>query len=97
MTHSRAMKFFGDLLPESVIYSPRHKAESYVDEELLEVIWDAFNGRGKRAAKTVSKSNVDEYLIPQTEDEYVDWDAEIEEALKAIRCGRSDRGIERYR
>lgn len=81
--HSRAIRFFGDIVPIERINAPYEKPKSAVDEGLLEVLWDALNGRGKRAARKVKRCKVsDEYYL-HPEDAYaVDWNAEIEKALE---------------
>lgn len=70
MSKSRAKKFFGDILSEEVIMNPRQKVDA-VDYDLInEIMWDAFNGRGKRASKPVE---VDETARLYTEDPEIDY------------------------
>lgn len=89
MVSDRARKFFGGIVSEERMDADL-KMVDRVDwdlvNELNEVLWDAFNGRGKHAAKKVKKSKVaDEYFI-HPEDRYVvDWNEEIERALMEVK------------
>lgn len=86
MTHARTIRFFGDIVSADRINNPPVKTESAEklenDAALAELMWDALNGRGKRAAEPVKEDRVSVIYFEPVEDQYVDWDAEIEEALK---------------
>lgn len=89
MTHERTIRFFGDIVPEARIISPaprRIPAEVETDEELMAIMWEAMNGRGKRAAAPVAEDRTAMIYYAPVEDEYTDWDKEIEEALKEARA-----------
>ena len=63
MTHERAHKYFDGIVSAERIDAPRAipVKEEPIDE-LLEVVWDALNGRGKRAAAEVVEYELaDEY------------------------------------
>ena len=81
---SRTEKFFGDIISPERIRSPRpKKLEPCEDEELLEVLWDAFNGRGKRAAEPVEADAVADLYDKPIEDEYI-ADEEAEQMLEEM-------------
>lgn len=85
MMSSRAKRFFGDIVSEELV-EKNEKMVCIVDYDLInEVMWDAFNGRGKRASKPVKKFELadDYYLHP--EDDYVNWDEEIEKVLAEVK------------
>lgn len=83
MNHNRALKFFAGIVPEDKIINPK-PVDSTIDPVLEEILWDAFNGRGKRAAKKRKKSKLaDEYII-KPEDDYLDIDTAINEILNEI-------------
>ena len=88
MAHERAERFFGDMVSHERIHKPyEKKTEPVVDEALLEVIWDAFNGRGKRASKKNKTSQIaNEYYIHPEDIYCVDWNEEIKKALEEVRC-----------
>lgn len=81
MSHQRAIKYFGDIVSVDRINAPYTKPKSAVDEQLLEVLWEAFNSRGKRAAAPVEHcATADEYKPMFEEYEEID----IDEALKEV-------------
>lgn len=83
MNHDRALKFFAGIVPEDKIINPKPVAPT-TDPVLEEILWDAFNGRGKRAARKRERSKLaDEYII-KPEDDYLDIDTAIDEVLNEI-------------
>lgn len=71
MNKSRTKKFFGDILSEEVIMNPRQKVDA-VDYDLInEIMWDAFNGRGKRASKPVEEDLTAKLYEQYPEDDYL--------------------------
>lgn len=62
----RKRKFFGDILPEEAFH--RKIVPDNPDADLSELMWEAFNGRGKRSAKKVKKSKVtDDYVFDEVD------------------------------
>lgn len=88
MDHTRTKKYFGDIIPAARINAPRTKIKTpdaiENDAALLEVIWDAMNGRGKRAAEPVEPCETAGAYYEDVEAEYIDIDAAIIEALKEV-------------
>ena len=81
----RSMKFFGDIISEDRINAPRViPVEDNNDELLNEILWDAFNGRGKYVSAPIEKDTiVDDYYV-NIEDGYIDWGKEIDKALESV-------------
>ena len=81
--HARSVKFFGDIVAPERIMQPYNRAvkKPAYDEELLQIVWEAFNGRGKRAAaEVVPDTTADRYKPIYAE--YLEID--VEEALKEV-------------
>lgn len=81
--HARSVKYFGDIVAPERIMQPYEKAvkQPVYDAELLAIYWEAFNGRGKRAAAPVEHcATADEYKPMFEEYEEID----IDEALKEV-------------
>lgn len=71
MAHERARKFFGGIVSEDRISNPRHKVDATDYELVNSIMWDAFNGRGKRASKKVEHCSITDEYKPMYE-EYED-------------------------
>ena len=86
---TRTHKYFGDIISEERINAPRviPIREQPDDEMINEILWDAFNGRGKRASKKNKTSQIaNEYYIHPEDIYCVDWNEEIKKALEEVRC-----------
>lgn len=80
--HARSVKFFGDIVAPERIMQPYERAvkKPAYDEELLQIVWEAFNGRGKRAAaEVVHCTTADEYKPIFEEYEEIDIDEVLRE------------------
>lgn len=85
MDKKRSIKFFGGIISEDRINAPRViPVEDNNDELLNEILWDAFNGRGKSASAPIEKDTTADDYYMNIEDGYVDWDKEIDKALESI-------------
>lgn len=93
MRNARTVKYFGDIVSADRMNNQQGKTESAEklenDAALAELMWDALNGRGKRAAEPVEEDRVSVIYFEPVEDQYVDWDAEIEKALKEAKVWKS--------
>lgn len=70
----RTRKYFGDIVSAERIDAPRviPVKESPDDDLINEILWDAFNGRGKRAARVrENDATADEYIEEVEEDIYL--------------------------
>lgn len=87
MVSDRARKFFKGIVPEERM-SADLKMVDRVDwdlvSELNEVLWDAFNGRGKYVSSVIKEDLVAEEYYINIEDCYIDWGKEIDKALENI-------------
>ena len=73
---TRTHKYFGDIISEERINAPRviPIREQPDDEMINEILWDAFNGRGKRAAAEVVEDSLATEYDVLIENEYIEED-----------------------
>jgi hypothetical protein len=74
----RRTKYFGDILSAERLKTPRQiKKKDPVDYELIdEVLWEAFNGRGKRASKPVTADETADKYYTEEENDYITGDCQ---------------------
>lgn len=75
----RTKRFFGDLISEERINAPRviPIKEQPDDEMIHAILWDAFNGRGKRSAQPIIEDDL-----------AIEYDEDLVEAyLKEVKDG----------